>query len=288
MKTKHISILHLAETACVMAVLALCIACGSSKKAVQSDADNLTGATTKVDQQTRNAVEKLAANRQTVRGVRGKVAVSIGSLSASGSIKMKRDEIIQVQLSALLGLMEVGRLELTPEYLFVIDRINHEYLRVKWAEVPELQQAGINFYIFQALFWDELFLPGRTQTPEASEFTSRQLGEQLLLEPKDNANAIMALQFFLENKTGLVRQSSVTSPKVPSLRLDWLYTAWNPLDGKDFPAEMQMLLTSSGKAKRLQFKLSNMQVDEKMGNLASPQPGSNYTPMDVSKLLQKL
>ena len=154
--------------------------------------------------------------------------------------------------------------------------------------LDQLQQAGINFYIFQALFWDELFLPGRTQTPEASEFTSRQLGEQLLLEPKDNANAIMALQFFLENKTGLVRQSSVTSPKVPSLRLDWLYTAWNPLDGKDFPAEMQMLLTSSGKAKRLQFKLSNMQVDEKMGNLASPQPGSNYTPMDVNKLLQKL
>lgn len=271
-------------------VLLLVVACSSSRKAAKTDADAAPGTAVQVDKVTSDAVLKVDANRQTARGIRGKANVSVGSLSASGTIKMKRDEIIQVSLSALLGLMEVGRLELTPEYLYILDRINHEYVRARWEEVPQLQQAGINFFTFQGLFWEELFVPGKTQTPVVADFTTQQSPLGLTLEPRDQANGqyAMMVQFLVDAASGIIRQATVTSPRVPSMKLEWTYSDWTTLDGKSFPAEMVMSMSSANGSNNVRFRLSGMQVDEQMGSIASPMPGSNYTPMDINRLFRRL
>ncbi len=270
----------------------LLVGCSSSRKAAKTDADAQAGGVpvTQTDKLTSETVTKVDANRQTVRGIRGKANVSVGSLSASGAIKMKRDEIIQVSLSALLGLMEVGRLELTPDYLYILDRINHEYVRARWDEVPQLRDAGINFYTFQGLFWEELFVPGKTQTPEVADFTTRQSAFGLTLEPREQTNGqyAMMVQFLVDTASGIIRQATVTSPKVPSMKLEWTYTDWTSLDGKTFPAEMNMTMVSSTGSNNIRFRFSNMQVDEQMGSIASPMPGSNYSPMDIDKLFRRL
>lgn len=270
----------------------LLVGCSSSRKAAKTDADAQAGGVpvTQTDKLTSETVTKVDANRQTVRGIRGKANVSVGSLSASGAIKMKRDEIIQVSLSALLGLMEVGRLELTPDYLYILDRINHEYVRARWDEVPQLRDAGINFYTFQGLFWEELFVPGKTQTPEVADFTTRQSALGLTLEPREQTNGqyAMMVQFLVDTASGIIRQATVTSPKVPSMKLEWTYTDWTSLDGKTFPAEMNMTMVSSTGSNNIRFRFSNMQVDEQMGSIASPMPGSNYSPMDIDKLFRRL
>ena len=269
-------------------VLLLVVACSSIRKAAKTDADAAPGTAVQVDKVTSDAVLKVDANRQTARGIRGKANVSVGSLSASGTIKMKRDEIIQVSLSALLGLMEVGRLELTPEYLYILDRINHEYVRARWDEVPQLREAGINFYTFQGLFWEELFVPGKTQSPAVADFKTQQSALGLMLEPREQSQYAMMVQFLVDTASGIIRQATVTSPKVPSLKLEWTYSDWTSLDGKTFPAEMHMTLSSSNGSNNIRFRFSNMQVDEQMGAIASPLPGSNYSPMDIDKLLRRL
>ena len=292
MTRTHIFTRLTGQLAVAVCMITLMAACSSSRKATKTgtDAEAGTVVLTQTDKLTTETVTKVDANRQTARGIRGKANVSIGSLSASGSIKMKRDEIIQVSLSALLGLMEVGRLELTPDYLYILDRINHEYVRARWEEVPQLQQAGINFFTFQGLFWEELFVPGKTQTPAIADFTTQQSPLGLTLEPRDQANGqyAMMVQFLVDAASGIIRQATVTSPRVPSLKLEWTYSAWTSLDGKSFPAEMVMSMASANGSNNVRFRLSGMQVDEQMGSIASPMPGSNYSPMDINRLFRRL
>ena len=98
------------------------------------------------------AVDIINANRQTETTLTAKASIKLqaGEKSAgvSGTLRMERDDVIQLSL-AFLGLMEVGRLEITPDYFLLIDRMNHQYVRVAYSQVPFFQQSGIDFHTFQ-------------------------------------------------------------------------------------------------------------------------------------------
>ena len=92
------------------------------------------------------------------------------SLSVGGSCNLKRDEVIQLSLVAM-GFMEVGRLEFTPQYMMMVNRMGREYVKVDYADVPYLQQAGVDFYTLQALFWSDVFVPGQEGRWQEQDFT---------------------------------------------------------------------------------------------------------------------
>lgn len=134
---------------CIVAV-GLLAGCRSHKKVVEEMTTD-AGTTPPTTQVTVPAVNR-------VKGMTGKLnftALQQGTKRASsgGSIRMKRDEMIQVRLVALI--VEVGRMELTPDYLMVQDRLNKQYVKVAWADVPELKEAGADFSTLQQLFWGE-------------------------------------------------------------------------------------------------------------------------------------
>lgn len=284
----------------IWGVAALCIglllnACGSSRKAV-SEVDMETGASTvepvsKADKLTQTTITKVQENKQTATGIRAKASVSLGSLSASGTMKMKRDEIIQLSLSAFFGIMEVGRLEMTPKFLFVQDRVNHQYVKVVWDGVPQLREAGINYDTFQSLFWGELFAPGKTGTLDIADFESEKTDSYVMIRPKtqpDNQYAI-AVKFLVEATSGLIRQASITPAKVSSLNLAWDYSDWTSLNGKSFPSEMQMTLASGTDTNTVKFKLSSVQADEQLSVTPFPTPDSNsYTHINITRLFKRL
>ena len=269
-------------------------ACGSSRKAVK-EVDTETGAsavatTTKVDKLTRNTITKVQENQQAATAIRAKASVSLGSLSASGTMKMKRDEIIQLSLSAFFGIMEVGRLEMTPEYLFVQDRVNHQYVKAVWDGVPQLREAGINYNTFQSLFWGELFTPGKTGTLDIADFEAEETGESVVLRPKaqpDNQYAI-AVKFLIDTASGLIRQAAITPAKASSLNLVWDYSDWTTLNGKSFPTEMLMTLASGTDTNTVKFKLSSVQADEQLSVTPFPTPDSSYSHINIIALFKRL
>jgi hypothetical protein len=61
------------------------------------------------------------------------------------------------------GFVEAGRLEFTPEYVMIIDRINKQYLKVPYSHLEFLRNSNIDFYVLQSLFWNELFQPGKAR-----------------------------------------------------------------------------------------------------------------------------
>lgn len=87
--------------------------------------------------------------------------VGAQDLTLTGNLKMKRDDVIRLQLMAF-GFVEAGRLEFTKDYVLIMDRINKQYLKVPYNQLDFLRNSGLNFYSLQALFWNELFQPART------------------------------------------------------------------------------------------------------------------------------
>ena len=159
------------------------------------------------------AVDIINANRQTETTLTAKASIKLqaGEKSAgvSGTLRMKRDDVIQLSL-AFLGLMEVGRLEITPDYFLLIDRMNHQYVRVAYSQVPFFQQSGIDFHTFQSLFWGELFLPGDAgKAPQSQSYEQEIAGDTLSLTSEVRRQA--ALHFVASLSRALLLQTSVVA-----------------------------------------------------------------------------
>ena len=147
----------------------LCLAsCHSKKQAVKDSVTPLT----QEQKQEIELLDKIKENTQPSQFVTSKLKFSVeyGSqqMSLTGNLKMKRDDVIQMQLMAF-GFVEAARIEFTKDYVLIIDRINKQYLKVPYKYVDFLRNSGINFYTLQALFWNELFKPGQ-QTVDNSNF----------------------------------------------------------------------------------------------------------------------
>ena len=130
--------------------------CGSKKKAVQSQTQVQSA------RERMSFIEQVKDNAQTGRFITSKVkfSVEVGpqKLTLTGNLKMKRDDVIRLQLMAF-GFVEAGRIELTKEYVLIMDRINKQYLKAPYISVDFLRNSGLNFNTLQALFWNELFKP---------------------------------------------------------------------------------------------------------------------------------
>jgi hypothetical protein len=135
----------------LLIISALLTGCRSSRRAAEQAADQ-AGQTAK--QQTKELTPL-----QYVTGKLDFTARKNGtnSLSVGGSIKMGRNEIIQ--LSLVYFIMEVGRLEITPEYILVLDKYNSRYIRKAWADLP--QTEGLGYEAIQQFFWGEYPMQGR-------------------------------------------------------------------------------------------------------------------------------
>ena len=216
---------------------------------------------THTDGMASHAVEVINAQRQTEQFLTAKASIKLQAgqkdVGVSGTLRMKRDDVIQLSL-AFLGLMEVGRMEITPEYFLLLDRVNHQYVRVAYAEVPFFQQSGIDFHTFQSLFWGELFLPGDAgKAPGSKDFEQQVAGDTLRLTADVHTRA--ALHFVASLSHAMLLQTSVTRSEGSQVPLmEWDYSNYKPFCGKQFPTGMLMRLSSGTTQAQVTMSLSNL------------------------------
>ncbi len=207
------------------------------------------------------------------------------SLSVGGTCNLKRDEVIQFSLVAL-GLMEVGRIEMTPDHLLMIDRMGRQYVKVDYNEVPYMRQAGIDFYTFQALFWNDLFVPGKSGQWSNHDFKMVSTEDNLILTSENNA--LLQCRFLMDAMTGLIRQTVLKIEGKPNLpALNWDYLHFSNIDQKSFPDRMKLSVVSGQKNYTASFTLTNMKANAKEIKLYD-EPGSKYKKVDVQAILNML
>lgn len=148
----------------LFALSAMLVACGSSKSLQGDTVKKPEVAVGNVKQQSLDYVRKVSDNAVFSKNIVSKIDFEIDAMgrqiSLDGKLQMRRDEVIRITITPF-GLMEAARLEFTPDYVLLIDRINKEYVKAKYTDLDFLKNNGLDFFTLQSMFWNELFLPGK-------------------------------------------------------------------------------------------------------------------------------
>lgn len=204
--------------------------------------------------------QKVMANAQTATCITAhtKVTLTTGGkdLSCSGTLRMKRDDVIQLSLS-VLG-FEVGRMECTQDGVLILDRYNKQYVRASYGQVSFLSQAGLDFHALQALFWDELFAPGSADvTAQLPRFRLSSAGDHTLLALTDAPR--LEYDFLTLTASGVVDRLTVFGKNTSDKgTFTFRYGDFTTFNGKPFPQQMDLSIAGTGRDVSLSLSLSRL------------------------------
>lgn len=232
-------------------------------------------------------IEKVSTTRTRLEQVSGHVSLDLSmngqSTKVSGDLKMKRNNIIQLTLQAL-GLITVGRLELTPEYMLILDNMNKRFVKLPYAEVPFLRDNGIDFYSFQSIFWNEMFLPGsKDNKPEPNAFTHEVQGKSVVL--KHQARNFQLL-FQTDASSGRLQQSSVKGAQGQGM--DCAYQGWGNVKNETFPNKYQLNLGLGSQKVVTKFDISKMKTDDSWKGTPTKVDSKKYQELTLKQITETL
>lgn len=258
-----------------IAVIAMTAACGTQKKAVGTDET--------ADFQPQKFLKQVAAPvgaSLPYLSSKLKFSAQVGSqdISVGGQLKMKRDDVIRIQLMAL-GIVEAGRLEFTPDYVLMMDRINKQYVKVPYEQVDFLRQSGINFYTLQALFLNELFEPGRQQ-PDLDDFSVDRNADGVVISLEADK---LAYQWQADPLTARIRQTAVDHSDA---QLTWDYRDFKNVEKRLLPSDMEVSVKTAKKQIKVGFQLSQFSTDDDWEPRTNV--SSKYKQVSVDDIVRRL
>lgn len=275
--TKRIS--YLLMTVLMVALLASC----SATKSIKTS-HSIEGMTEK------EFVEHVIDNAGGWHALTAKMALSVdlgkGTTKVNGTLRIKKGEVIQMSIAPFLGI-EVARAEISPDGILVIDRMNKRYVEVSFAEVEALAKASLDFHTLQALFLNELFLPGKGDltTRDASSFKVEPEAEGVWLNVKRAKR--FGYHFLTEAPEALLKESYIGLNGTP-YGLRWKYEDFRSLGKKNFPTDMKLAFEGGEKPVKAAFALSRLSTDAGWETRTEISPKYNKVELEeILKLLLK-
>lgn len=244
------------DIVCWVMMLMLMASCSSTKMLKKSSA--IEGMSEK------EYLEHVISNAGGWDALTGKISLAIdlegkGATKVNGTLRIKKGEVIQLSIAPFLGI-EVARAEISPEGILVIDRMNKRYVNVSFRELKSLVRADLDFHTLQALFLNELFLPGNGDLTvrDVSAFRVEQELDGVWLEVKRAKR--FSCQFLTQAPEALLKESRIGVSGTPYL-LSWAYDDFRRLGQKSFPAEMKLSLEGGKKPIKAAWTLSRLSTD---------------------------
>ena len=281
----------------LMLMALVVVSCGTKKTVVDNSTDvkTVTG-TEDAEQLKLNYMRRVYDNAVYTQNIVSNIDFSIDTgskdISVGGSLHMRKDDVIRIQLTAF-GLMEVGRLEFTKDYVMIVDRIHKEYIKADYNKVSFLQRNGLNFYSLQALFWNMLFMPGtKTVTDDMLKQFALNLQSSSVMVPVNLKQGNMSYVWQTESKTGQIKQTEITYADKSSgtTKIICKYDDFKPVGTKMFPH----MLTLNGKTQATQkprdvkvgIKLKGVKMDKDWETRTTL--SGKYKAVSVEEVLEKI
>ena len=273
----------------VLAMPLILASCGSKKKVVEQQAAEkavktvtTTGASMEF---LKNVNENVQSSRFFTSKVKFTVEVGDQNITLTGNLRMKRDDVIRMQLMAF-GFVEAARLEFTKDYVLIMDRINKQYIMQPYVQVDFLRNSGINFYTLQALFWNELFQPGKIKvTDDALKNYTTEAGEEDIVISMENSK--MSYRWLAEAATARVKMANIMyiDKFRGNYQLNWDYEDFKVSNRKYFPMEHNVTFNTPDKEVKLGMVLNYMEADENWETRT--EVSSKYRQVTVDEILQR-
>ncbi|MBR5657357.1 MAG: DUF4292 domain-containing protein [Prevotella sp.] len=289
---------------CVSVMLA---GCASKKKLVTDQPTTPTQpSTTVVSPSTNNAealaaarvafVKKVCANQVDVQNIVGDMKFNVKSgskdITVPGSVHMRKNQVIRLQLFVPILGSEVGRLEFTPDYVLIIDRMHKEYVQADYNQLDFLKNNGLTFYSLQALFWNELTIPGSktVSTADMGKFDLTLNGATTIPVRLKNGN--MNWLWNVVAADGRISSANVSyaSSNHGKSELKWNYDDFTAVGKKKFPAhqDFQFSTTSTNKVKDVKITINMSEVKNKDNWEAQTTVSKKYKKVEATDVLGRL
>lgn len=214
------------------------------------------------------------------------VDLSMGDkdVSLSGSLKMKRGNVIQISLTfPIIG--EIGRMEFTPENVLIVDRINTRYVRTSYDKIDFLRSSNLDFNVLESVFWNEIFYPGADVKTKISDFTMASAGSHTLLSlttaPK------LDYSFLTITESALLDRTTVSSKNTKDdSALTCIYSNFVKFDNGKFPSGIKLTFVGDKQEFGLNISLSSMSTASDWNTRT--ELSAKYKQIDAESLLRNL
>lgn len=236
-------------------------------------------------------------NQVYTKNITGNMSLTIqtGSkeISVNGSLKMRKNEVIRLQLNAPFLGFEIGRLEFTPDHVLLLDRYHKEYIKASYDQVDFLKKQGISFYTLQALFWNQLILPGeeKVSASDLNKFDV-QFSVNDNLVPVTYKKGNMAYTWLADRTTGRINQANVEykSGQQGTSKLNLKYGDFKSVGVKMFPATLHFVFTTqaSKQAKEVKLSIEMDKVKTDSNWSVTTDIPSKYKQVSVTDILNKI
>ena len=271
----------------VLALPLVLVSCKSHKKVVDATP-------TIAQRQATDFLGQVRENQQTAKFITSKVkfSVEVGpqKLTLTGNLKMRRNDVIRLQLMAF-GFVEAGRLEFTKDYVLIMDRINKQYLKAPYRQIDFLRNSGLNFSALQALFWNELFKPNQgsdvvilSKNIADANFSTIESGDDMIISYEDGK---MDYSWLASKNTAVIRMANILYKDRfnGNTQLNWDYSEFEVFSRKVYPKKHQITLTTPDKEVKLGMTLNYLGSDTEWD--ARTEVSNKYREVTVDEILRR-
>lgn len=273
----------------------------SAKKVVIDHAKSTSSTTQQEDAQALAVkkltfVQKVSDNQVYAKNIVGSMSFNIQAgdkdITVPGSVHMRKDEVIRLQLFIPLIGSEMGRIEFTPDYVLVIDRIHKEYIKADYSQLDFLKKNGLTFYSLQALFWNQLLIPGAQRVTESDlkkfDVIFNNLSSNLVSFNSGN----ISYTWNADAATGQINTADVVYSHTAhgTSKLNWQYSNFKSVGVKNFPATQTFSMSSSavkgGAALQVILKMNEVKTDDNWETHTIP--SDKYKKVEAEDVFSKI
>lgn len=216
---------------------------------------------------------------------RARIELNVGEVSAmsvNANVRIRRGEIIRVSVAPFLGI-EVARIDITPDRVLAIDRMNKRYVELDFSELGSLLDTRLDFNILQSLMLNEIFIPGkeRLSADDAGKFTLSPREGQAELQVKGSRQ--IGYSFYTSATDGRLEETVIYLKNLP-FSLHCRYNDFTMLGNDVFPQLIEMRSEGASKDYSLGMKLSRIGTGSDWD--AESEVPSKYRRVSVQELIK--
>lgn len=279
----------------IISVIVLLASCASKKAVTDGSATTGLAKTQKSEQQAfmKRVLDNQVQARNIVASADFRLVAGNKDLSCDGKISMRRDEVIRLQLLLPIIRTEIARIDFTPEYVLLVDRYHKEYIKASYKDVSFLADNGLSFYSLQALFWNQLFLPGEKAVGEQMlhRFTCS-LADVATTVPVGYKSGKIDYQWKTSKATAQITGAGANyeSTGHDKSSLIWTYDNFRSFDGRQFPLSQQFAVTTdiTGRQQAVQLTVKMSSPKNSADWDVETQLSGKYKKIEAQDILKKL
>lgn len=200
--------------------------------------------------------------------ISGKVALELitgnqtSGMKVNSQIKLIKDKEIQLSLRAPFINSEVFRVNITPDSVYVIDRLSKKYAVESIHNLEKQKNIQFNYNNMQALFTNALFIPGKNtiEKKDYDSYTITMQGGLYYLLTSDRKG----FQYhFSVDANDRVSSTKITSPD-NNYALSWNYSDFVKESGFIYPSSMQASVNIKKKQVKLNMSYSSLEFNKSL------------------------